>query len=84
MKTSAQELFQKIQCAVAEVLNISPEQVTLQCRFLEDLGASSLDILTLFMVLEEDLGREIPVEKARELSTVKDVVQYLSGTAISL
>jgi acyl carrier protein len=51
--------------------------VTPEAKFIEDLGADSLDIVELVMALEEEFGSEIPDEQAEKLLTVGDVVKYI-------
>ena len=62
---------------IAEQLNVSDDQVTEAAKFVEDLGADSLDTVELIMALEEEFGTEIPEEDAEGLKRVSDVVKYL-------
>jgi len=62
---------------VVEQLGVKPEQVTPEAKFIEDLGADSLDIVELVMAFEEEFGNEIPDETAEKLQTVGDVIEYL-------
>jgi acyl carrier protein len=61
------ETFKK--CAV-EVLQVSPEQVTLEAKFGEDLDADSLDLVELVMALEEAFDIEVPEEELEGITTV--------------
>ncbi|MCK5422228.1 MAG: acyl carrier protein, partial [Deltaproteobacteria bacterium] len=45
----------------------------------DDLGADSLDLVELVMVLEEEFGKEIPDEDAEKIQTVQDVSNYIKG-----
>ena len=56
---------------------MNPDQVTPDAKFLEDLGADSLDTVELVMALEEEFGSEIPDEQAEKLQSVGDVVKYI-------
>lgn len=62
---------------VVEQLGVKPEQVTSEAKFIEDLGADSLDVVELVMALEEEFGHEIPDEEAEKLTTVGDVIKYI-------
>jgi acyl carrier protein len=62
---------------VTEQLGVSAEQVTPEAKFVEDLGADSLDIVELVMALEEEFTAEIPDEEAEKLQTVNDAIKYI-------
>ena len=68
---------QKVRDIVVEQLQVKPEQVTPEAKFIEDLGADSLDVVELVMALEEEFGNEIPDEEAEKLTTVGDVIKYV-------
>jgi acyl carrier protein len=51
--------------------------VTPEAKFIEDLGADSLDTVELIMALEEEFGVEVPDEQAEKLLTVGDVMKYI-------
>ena len=61
------ETFKK--CAV-EVLQVSPEQVTMEAKFGDDLDADSLDLVELVMALEEAFGVEVPEDELEGIQTV--------------
>ena len=67
----------KVKSAIAEVLSISKEDIKLESRYMEDLGATSMDMLMLVMLLEEELGIAIPQEDLKEISTVAETIDYL-------
>jgi acyl carrier protein len=67
----------KVKDIIVEQLGVNPEQVTPTARFIEDLGADSLDTVELVMAFEEEFGAEIPDEEAEKLTTVADVVNYI-------
>ena len=56
---------------------VNAGQVTLDAKFIEDLGADSLDRVELVMALEEEFGNEIPDEQAEKLQSVGDVIKYI-------
>ena len=64
---------------VIEQLGVSPEQVTPQAKFVDDLGADSLDTVELIMALEEAFEIEIDDEDAEKLQTVADVIKYIEN-----
>lgn len=68
---------QRVRKIIVEQLDVKPDQVTPEAKFVEDLGADSLDIVELIMALEEEFGHEIPDEEAEKLLTVGDVVKYI-------
>ena len=62
---------------VAEELNVSVDSLTESTKFIDDLGADSLDIVELVMALEEEFDIEIPDADAEKVVTVGDVVDYI-------
>jgi len=68
---------QKIKSIIAEQLGVKPEEVTDQAKFVEDLGADSLDTVELVMALEEEFGIEIPDEDAEKMTTVGEAIKYI-------
>ncbi|MDP3791240.1 MAG: acyl carrier protein [Candidatus Omnitrophota bacterium] len=67
---------------IAEQLGVREEEVKDDARFVEDLGADSLDTVELVMELEEQFGIEIPDEDAEKAKTVKDVIDYINKKLI--
>ncbi|MEI7720695.1 acyl carrier protein [bacterium] len=68
---------QKIKDIIVEQLSVNAEQVTPEAKFIEDLGADSLDIVELVMAFEEEFGVEVPDSDAEKLLSVGDVVKYI-------
>ena len=68
---------QKIKDIIVEQLSVNAEQVTPEAKFIEDLGADSLDIVELVMAMEEVFDVEIPDEEAENIRTVQDAVNYI-------
>lgn len=70
-------IAEKIKSVIAEQLGVKPEEVTEQAKFVDDLGADSLDTVELVMALEEEYGVEIPDEDAEKLVSVGDAIKYI-------
>ena len=71
--------FEKLQNIIAEVLNIEPDEITMETTFVEDLGADSLDIFQIIMGIEEEFDIEIPAETAEQVTTVEDAVEMIKN-----
>ena len=71
--------FEKLQNIIAEVLNIEPDEITMETTFVEDVGADSLDILQFMMGIEEEFDIEIPSEEAEKIVTVGDAVEQIKN-----
>ena len=67
----------RIKDIIVEQLGVNPDQVTPEAKFIEDLGADSLDTVELVMALEEEFGSEIPDDEAEKLTSVGDVIRYI-------
>lgn len=70
----------KVKKIIVEQLGVNEDQVTPEAKFIEDLGADSLDTVELVMALEEQFGQEIPDEEAEKLQSVGDVIKYIEET----
>jgi acyl carrier protein len=70
---------EKIKNIIIEQLGVSADEVVPEASFVDDLGADSLDLVELVMVLEEEFGKEIPDEDAEKIQTVKDAINYING-----
>jgi len=71
----------KVKEIIAKELEVDVKQLTPEAKFIEDLGADSLDIVELVMALEEEFGLDIPDEDADKLKTVGDAMNYLQQHA---
>jgi acyl carrier protein len=78
---SDKSVEEKVKEIIVEQLGVTPEQVTPQASFIEDLGADSLDTVELVMAFEEEFGVEVPDEDAEKLLTVGDVTKYIENKA---
>ncbi|MCK4632096.1 MAG: acyl carrier protein [candidate division Zixibacteria bacterium] len=72
------DVEQKVKDIIVEQLGVEAAQVTETAKFVEDLGADSLDTVELVMALEEEFSIEIPDEDAEKINTVGDAVSYIS------
>lgn len=72
-------LLDDIKEVVVEQLSVSADEVKEDAKFVEDLGADSLDVVELVMALEEKFEVEIPDEAAEGIKSVKDVVAYIEN-----
>jgi acyl carrier protein len=75
----ADELFEKMKKLIAEKLEIDESKITLDSSFRQDLGADSLDTFELVYAIEEELGIEVPDEKANEFETVRDALDFIKS-----
>ncbi len=71
---SVEERVKEIIC---EQLGVEGNDVTPAAKFIEDLGADSLDTVELVMAFEEEFDLEIPDEEAEKITTVGDAIQYI-------
>ena len=74
---AAQSIEERVKKIIVDQLGVNADQVTPEAKFIEDLGADSLDTVELVMALEEEFGNEIPDEEAEKLQSVGDVVKYI-------
>ena len=74
-------LLDDVKAVVVEQLDCDPAEVKEDSKFIEDLGADSLDVVELVMALEEKFDIEIPDEDAEKISTVGDAVEYIKSHA---
>lgn len=70
-------LFDDVKAVIVEQLSVNEAEVKMESKFVDDLGADSLDVVELVMALEEKFGVEIPDEQAEKIATVGDVVSYI-------
>ena len=68
---------QRVKDIIVEQLGVKADLVPPEAKFIEDLGADSLDTVELIMALEEEFGIEVPDEQAEKLLNVGDVIKYI-------
>lgn len=78
---SENSIEEKVKDIIVEQLGVNPEQVTPEAKFIEDLGADSLDTVELVMAFEEEFSIEVPDEEAEKLQSVGDVIRYVEGAS---
>ncbi len=74
-------LLDDVKEVIVEQLDCNPDEVKEDSKFIEDLGADSLDVVELVMALEEKFDIEIPDEEAEKILTVGDAIQYVENNA---
>ena len=67
--------FEKLQEIIADVLNVNADEITMETKFVDDLGADSLDIFQIIMGIEEAFDIEIDNDDAEKIVTVGDAVE---------
>ncbi len=68
---------EKVKKMIVEQLGVNESEVVPEAKFIDDLGADSLDIVELVMALEDEYGIEIPDEDAEKIETVGDASRYI-------
>lgn len=72
---------ERVKDIIIEQLGVDAGQVTEKAKFVEDLGADSLDTVELVMALEEEFSIEIPDDDAEKIASVGDAVNYINSHA---
>ena len=72
---------ERVKEIIVEQLGVEAGQVTERAKFVEDLGADSLDTVELVMALEEEFSIEIPDEDAEKIMSVGDAINYITAHA---
>ena len=73
----AKPVEERVKEIICEQLGVEEDEVILTAKFIEDLGADSLDTVELVMAFEEEFDLEIPDEDAEKIVTVGDAIQYI-------
>jgi acyl carrier protein len=76
---SDKSIEDRVKDIIVEQLGVSADQVTPEAKFVEDLGADSLDTVELVMAFEEEFDIEVPDEEAEKLQSVGDVLSYINS-----
>ena len=75
------EHFIKVKEIIVDKLGVEDGKITMEAKFIDDLGADSLDTVELVMALEEEFDTEIPDEEAEKITTVQSAIDYVSAHA---
>ncbi len=73
----AKPVEERVKEIIVEQLGVEEDEVLPAAKFIEDLGADSLDTVELVMAFEEEFDLEIPVEDAEKIATVGDAISYI-------
>lgn len=73
------EVFEEVKKVICDQLDVEASQVVPEARFVEDLGADSLDTVELVMAFEEAFDFEIPDEQAEQIKSVQDVLDLIAA-----
>ena len=76
---SNDDILKQIKEIVVDKLDVNADKITEDARFIEDLGADSLDTVELIMQFEEDFDIEIPDEDAENILSVQQALDYISS-----
>ena len=71
--------FEKLKKIIADVLNVDPEEITMETTFVDDLGADSLDLFQVIMGIEEEFEIEIDAEDTEDIKTVEQAVELIKN-----
>lgn len=70
-------MFEKIKALMVDNMDVDPDIITENTSFIDDLGADSLDLVDLLMSLEDELEISVPMEEAKTIRTVGDLVEVI-------
>ncbi len=70
---------EEVKKIIVEQLGVDEEEVKPEAKFIEDLGADSLDTVELVMAMEEKFGIDIPDSDAQKIITVQDAIDYVES-----
>ena len=73
------EHYDKVKEIIIDKLGVEDEKITMKAKFIDDLGADSLDTVELIMQFEEEFSIEIPDEEAENLLSVGQAVDYITN-----
>ena len=73
------QIEEKVKNIIVDQLGVAEDQVKSDAKFIEDLGADSLDTVELVMAFEEEFDIEVPDEEAEKLTSVGEVTTYIEA-----
>lgn len=77
MAMTREEIFEEVKKLIADSMRVEPQEIKEDSKFVDDLGADSLDIVELVMAMESKFEIEIPDDDAQKIRTVGEAVDYL-------
>ncbi|MBD3419278.1 MAG: acyl carrier protein [Chitinivibrionales bacterium] len=72
-----EEILRRIRKVVLDILSTDEAKLSNSSRFQDDLGADSLDMVTMLMALEDEFGRQISDEEAEQLTTIDATADFI-------
>ena len=75
------DIEERVKKIVVEHLGVDETKIQSDSKFIDDLGADSLDTVELVMAFEEEFGCEIPDDAAEKIVTMKDAVSFLTSNS---
>ena len=73
------EQYDKVKEIIIDKLGVDDGKITMEAKFIDDLGADSLDTVELIMQFEEEFGIEIPDDDAENLLSVGQAIDYITN-----
>jgi acyl carrier protein len=77
IKAMAEPVEKRVKDIICQQLGVEEDEITPDAKFIEDLGADSLDTVELVMAFEEEFGLDIKDEDAEKILTVQDAINYI-------
>ncbi|MBQ6129578.1 MAG: acyl carrier protein [Lachnospiraceae bacterium] len=71
--------LEKLKKIITEVLNVDESEITMDTKFIDDLGADSLDVYQIIMGVEEEFDIEIDADDAETIVTVADAIEQIKN-----
>ena len=73
------EKYDKVKEIIIDKLGVDDGKITMEAKFIDDLGADSLDTVELVMAFEEQFGIEIPDDAAETILTVQNAIDFIDN-----
>ena len=70
---------ERVKTIIVKQLGVKEEDIKNKSKFVDDLGADSLDTVELVMALEEEFDTEIPDEEAEKITSVQEAIDYINA-----
>ena len=80
---ATESIEEKVVKLIVEHQGVREDQVVPEARFVEDLGADSLDVVELVMAFEDTFEMKIPDDVVEKMQTVGDVIEYIKANQIT-